>query len=54
MDPFLTPAPQDYPAQEFPYQRELGNTEIEQHKRQEVGSQHTQHQQVVSYHFIAV
>jgi len=48
MDPFLTAGPQDYPAQEFPYQRELGNTEIDQNKRQEVGSQHQQMIEVCS------
>jgi len=48
MDPFLAPTTQDYPPQEFPYQGELGNTEIDQHKRQEVGTQHQQMIEVCS------
>jgi len=48
MDPFLTPSTPDFPTQDFPFQGELGNSQIEQHKRQGVASQHQQMIEVCS------
>jgi len=48
MDTFLTPSTPDFPTQDFPFQGELGNSQIELHKRQGVGSQHQQMIEVCS------
>jgi len=48
MDPFLTPSTPDFPTQDFPFQGELGNSQIELQKRQGVGSQQQQMIEVCS------
>jgi len=48
MDPFLTSGTPDYTVQDYSYQADLANTQIEEHKRQEGGGQHQQMIEVCS------